>query len=134
MQIAIGNSRMDKRWKNVDMAWEEFKERCSQTTRTAESLSEYKKMTKARQDAIKDVGGFVAGNLKEGRRKNGYVNYRSALTLDLDHAVPGVWDTVSMLFDFTSSPRDPALKNSDSRRVSCDQPYGGQGHRDRDGG
>ena len=118
MQIAIGNSRMDKRWKNVDMSWEEFKERCSQTTRTAESLSEYKKMTKARQDAIKDVGGFVAGNLKEGRRKNGYVNYRSALTLDLDHAVPGVWDTVSMLFDFKclmysthkSTPENPRVR------------------------
>ena len=26
MQIAIGNSRMDKHWKNVDMPWEEFKE------------------------------------------------------------------------------------------------------------
>ena len=118
MQIAIGNSRMDKHWKNVDMPWEEFKERCSQTTRTAESLLEYKKMTKARQDAIKDVGGFVAGNLKEGRRKNGYVNYRSALTLDLDHAVPGVWDTVSMLFDFKclmysthkSTPENPRVR------------------------
>ena len=44
MQIAIGNSRMDKHWKNVDMPWEEFKERCSQTTRTAESLLEYKRV------------------------------------------------------------------------------------------
>lgn len=117
MQIAIGNSRMDKHWKNVDMSWEEFKERCSQTTRTAESLSEYKKMTKARQDAIKDVGGFVAGNLKEGRRKNGYVNYRSALTLDLDHAVPGVWDTVSMLFDFKCLMYSTHKSTPDNPRV-----------------
>ena len=117
MQIAIGNSRMDKRWKNVDMPWEEFSERCRTTTRTAESLSEYKKMTKARQDAIKDVGGFVAGNLKEGRRKNGYVNYRSALTLDLDHAVPGVWDTVSMLFDFKCLMYSTHKSTPDSPRV-----------------
>ena len=55
MQIAIGNSRMDKHWKNVDMPWEEFKERCSQTTRTAESLLEYKKMTKARQDVARQI-------------------------------------------------------------------------------
>ena len=38
---------------------------------------------KRQQDAIKDVGGFVAGHLKAGRRKNGTVLCRSMLMLDM---------------------------------------------------
>lgn len=100
MKIAIGNSRMDKKWKNKDMTWDDFAAKCSTTIRTTETVSEYRKMSKPNQDSIKDVGGFVAGSLKEGKRKNGYVNSRSMLTLDLDHAVPGIWDQITMFFDF----------------------------------
>lgn len=100
MKIAVGNSRMEKKWKNKDISWDDFKDKCKNTIRTTETIAEYKKMSKARQDDIKDVGGFVAGTLKEGKRKNGYVQSRSMLTLDLDHAVPGIWDEISMLCDF----------------------------------
>ncbi len=40
---------------------DEFIERISHTIRKAETVEQYVKMTKARQDAIKDVGGFVMG-------------------------------------------------------------------------
>jgi putative DNA primase/helicase len=100
MRIAVGNSRMDKKWKNKDMSWDDFKQKCSQTIRTTETVAEYRKMSKPAQDNAKDVGGFVGGALKQGKRKNGFVDGRSMLTLDLDHAVPEVWDVVTMLFDF----------------------------------
>lgn len=100
MRIAVGNSRMDKKWKNKDMSWDDFKQKCSQTIRTTETVAEYRKMSKPAQDNAKDVGGFVGGALKQGKRKNGFVDGRSMLTLDLDHAVPKVWDAVTMLFDF----------------------------------
>lgn len=100
MRIAIGNSRMDKKWKNKDVSWEEFLDKVSHTTRTSETVEEYRKMRKAQQDNIKDVGGFVGGVLKEGKRRNGYAECRSMLTLDLDHAVPSIWDEISMFFDF----------------------------------
>jgi len=100
MRIAVGNSRMDKKWKNREMTWEEFKEKCSQTIRTTETVAEYRKMSKPAQDAVKDVGGFVGGALKEGKRKNGSVDGRSLLTMDLDHATPNIWDEVTMFFDF----------------------------------
>lgn len=100
MRIAVGNSRMDKKWKNKDMSWDDFKQKCSQTIRTTETVAEYRKMSKPAQDNAKDVGGFVGGALKQGKRKNGFVDGRSMLTLDLDHAVPEVWDAVTMLFDF----------------------------------
>lgn len=100
MRIAVGNSRMDKKWKNKDMSWDDFKQKCSQTIHTTETVAEYRKMSKPAQDDAKDVGGFVGGALKQGKRKNGFVDGRSMLTLDLDHAVPEVWDAVTMLFDF----------------------------------
>ena len=100
MRIATANSRMAKRWKNQEMDWDTFAKKCSATVRTGESVAEYRKMKKADQDARKDVGGFVAGTLREGKRKNGYVDARSMITLDLDHAVPGIWDQITMLYDY----------------------------------
>lgn len=100
LTIAVANSRKDKIWKNSEVTWEEFLERAGSTIRTAESRTEYKAMTKARQDDIKDVGGFVGGRLKEGKRKTGFVEYRSMLTLDMDYAAPGIWEQISMFFDF----------------------------------
>lgn len=100
MRIAVANSRMAKKWKNKEISWEDFVKKCSATITTTESCSEYRKMTKANQDTIKDVGGFVAGVLKEGNRKNGYVEARTMVTLDLDHATVGIWDQITMFFDF----------------------------------
>jgi len=100
IKIAIGNSRMDKKWKNIEMTWEEFVSRISTTKRTTETVEEYRKLKKGKQDSIKDVGGFVGGHLKEGRRKNGYVNERSLLTLDMDYGEPGIWDEIKMLHSF----------------------------------
>lgn len=117
MRIAVGNSRMDKKWKNKEMSWEDFKQKCSQTIRTTETVSEYRKMSKPAQDNAKDVGGFVGGALKQGKRKNGYVEGRSLLTLDLDHAVPGVWDAITMLFDFKCLMYSTHKHTSDAPRV-----------------
>ena len=100
MKIAIGNSRMDKKWKNKELSWEEFLARVGQTTRTTETVSEYRTLNKRKQDAIKDVGGFVGGHLKEGRRRNGNVLCRSMLTLDMDYATSDLWDEITMLSDW----------------------------------
>ena len=100
IEIAVGNSRMDKKWKNLEMEWEDFLSRISTTKRTTETVEEYRKLKKGKQDSIKDVGGFVGGHLKEGRRKNGYVNTRSLLTLDMDYGEPGIWDEIKMLHPF----------------------------------
>ena len=92
MKIAYGNSRMEKKWKNNEISWEDFCKRVSTTQTTTETVDEYRKMSKPQQDAIKDVGGFVAGHLKAGRRKNGTVLCRSMLTLDMDHGSADILD------------------------------------------
>lgn len=85
MKIVVGNSRMDKKWKNQDIPWADLCARCGSTIRTTETVEEYRKLKKGQQDGIKDVGGFVGGHLREGRRKNGMVLCRSLLTLDMDY-------------------------------------------------
>ncbi|MGI5965421.1 MAG: VapE domain-containing protein [Anaerotruncus rubiinfantis] len=100
MKIAVGNSRMDKKWINRDIAWEDFCEKVSTTQRTTETVEEYRKLKKGMQDSIKDVGGFVGGHLRQGRRKNGMVLCRSMLTLDMDYGKPDIWDEIAMLHDF----------------------------------
>ncbi|RMD03219.1 hypothetical protein D9O40_03500 [Clostridium autoethanogenum] len=84
--ISVGNSRKDKFWKTQHMSWDEFVEKLSHTTVTSETQEEYRKMKKFQQDNVKDVGGFVAGELKNGRRRKGNVISRSMLTLDMDYA------------------------------------------------
>ena len=96
MKIAYGNSRMEKKWKNNEISWEDFCKRVSTTQTTTETVDEYRKMSKPQQDSIKDVGGFVAGHLKAGRRKNGTVLCRSMLTLDMDHGSADILDELDM--------------------------------------
>lgn len=101
MIIAVANSRKEKKWKNIEISWEDFLKRASSTIRTAESVSEYRKLSKPRQDNIKDVGGFVGGRLKDGKRRKGFVEFRSMLTLDMDYAEPEVWERIELLYDCT---------------------------------
>lgn len=102
MKIAVstGNSRMDKKWNLTEMELEDFRERISKTQRTAETMEQYRKMKKSQQDDIKDVGGFVLGRLKGGRRKKDCVISRSALTLDMDYAVADIGDQLELFFSF----------------------------------
>ena len=100
MKISVANSRMEKKWKNRDISFEDFCKKVSVTQRTTETVEEYRKLKKGKQDAIKDVGGFVGGHLKEGRRKNGNVLCRSMLTLDMDYGEPNVWEEIDMFFGF----------------------------------
>lgn len=117
MNIAVGNSRMDKVFVNKDMTWDDFKNKCSKTVRTTETMAEYRKLSKAKQDNIKDVGGFVMGILKNGKRKNGFVLNRTAITLDLDHAVKDVWDVITMLEDFECLMYSTHKHTTDNPRV-----------------
>lgn len=118
MKIAYGNSRMDKKWKNTDISWENFCSRVKTTQRTTETVEEYRKMRKGGQDSIKDVGGFVGGHLKDGRRKKGNVLSHSILTLDMDYGTSTIWEEISTFFPYQCciysthkhTPENPRLR------------------------
>ncbi|MBF2780675.1 virulence-associated E family protein [Staphylococcus saprophyticus] len=114
---AYASSRLAKNWTNHNMAWSDFLTKLSQTVRTKESLIEYNKMSKSEQSDIKDVGGFVGGYLKEGRRQAGQVMNRSMLTLDLDFAAQDMTDIMEMFYDFAYAVYSTHKHRSTSPRL-----------------
>ena len=103
INIAIGSSRFTKKWRNIEISYQALVEKLQTTTRTRETFAEYKRMTKTQRDQIKDVGGFVGGALKDGRRKAENIANRTLLALDLDSvdmSVNDLWDSITMLHDF----------------------------------
>ncbi len=116
--ISTGNSRMEKRWNGREMELGDFIGRISSTIRTSETVEQYRKLSKAKQDDIKDVGGFVLGKLKGGRRKKDCVVFRCALTLDMDYATADIPEQIELFFDFRCliysthkhTPENPRLR------------------------
>lgn len=98
LSIATGRSRKETSWKNREMSWLELVNKLGQTVRTHETYEEYKKLSKAKQDEIKDVGGFVGGTLKGGRRKQDSVVWRQLVTLDADFVKGDLWASVETMF------------------------------------
>ncbi|OLN21889.1 hypothetical protein BTO30_12385 [Domibacillus antri] len=98
ISIATASSRTSIKWQNQELLWSDFLDKLSTTVRTKETAAEYRKMPKTKQDQIKDVGGFVGGRLKGGRRKADKVFNRSILTLDIDYGEEGMADIIDMLF------------------------------------
>lgn len=118
LNIAIGKSRWDTQWKNKTMTWSELLNRLKETTRTHETVEEYKAMSKDDQGRIKDIGGFVGGHLIEGRRLKGNVKNRSLVTLDVDYANSEFWGDFTMFNDYAAAlysthkhtPESPRLR------------------------
>lgn len=94
VSIAVASSRKSKKWKNKQLSWSTLLFKLSKTRRTGETVAEYKSFAKSKQDDIKDVGGFVGGALKEGRRVAENVQWRSVITLDADFATNDFWDNL----------------------------------------
>lgn len=97
--IAVGESRRSTQWKNKEVLWSQLVERLSIPTKTPETVDEYRGFAKSKCDEIKDVGGFVGGSLKGGRRKAEAIMQRRLLTLDLDDVPRNAdpWDTVVLV-------------------------------------
>lgn len=97
--IAVGSGRKEINWKNREWTWGQFLNKIKETRRTNETMTEYRKASKSRQDEIKDVGGFVGGYINGGRRNKGSVMERTMATLDIDFATGDIWDDFCLLFN-----------------------------------
>lgn len=120
LNIAIGLNRFSKNWKNETTSWDDLLNRFEKPTRTQESFKEYQTMTKAQQGEVKDVGGFVAGVLANGRRKSENVKLRSALTLDLDNlkeSAQSFWDGFTMFHGYTAAVYSTHSHSPKSARI-----------------
>lgn len=97
LTISTAGSRDAFKWPARKITWPELCDRLRVPLRGTESHAAYMRMTKAQQDGLKDVGGFLGGSLKGGRRKIDCVTGRDLVTLDLDAIPKGGTDDV--LFD-----------------------------------
>ena len=89
LDVAYGVSRKTKTWKNKQTKWSELLDRLSTTQRTAETVAEYKAMSREQQSERKDTGGFVGGYCNNGSRSD--IRHRSLLCLDADYADGDLW-------------------------------------------
>ncbi len=92
--ISVGASRKATDWRGQTLFISEFYERLRVPSRGTETMAEYLTLPKAKQDDLKDVGGYVAGSLQGLRRKADAVSGRDVVTLDLDNISPGGTDEV----------------------------------------
>ena len=96
LDLALGNSRKTKTWKNKPMTWSKLLDRLQTTTRTPETVAEYKAMTRNRQSEVKDCGGYVGGYCNNGSRSD--IRHRSILCLDADFADAELWPDWELLY------------------------------------
>lgn len=99
IEIATGLSAQTKIWKNQKWNWSELVARLKEEHKTQETLKEFLAAPKEEQTRIKDVGGYVGGYLKNGRRKPDSIVRRQVLTLDIDFAHRDFWDDYQMFFN-----------------------------------
>jgi putative DNA primase/helicase len=98
--LATARNRRTKTWLNETMLWSDFLQKLSIRHDTPETVAEYAKFNKERQDDYKDVGGYFGGRLLGGRRSNTTVTSRSMITLDIDEGAAGMWELVKSQFDY----------------------------------
>lgn len=109
LDIATSKTARAVKWKNTATDWAKVVKMLSDTTRTDETLKAYFAKPKPEQDEIKDVGGFVGGRLLGGTiinkrtkapedvkapygiRRNGHVEHRQLVALDVDFGDVDTW-------------------------------------------
>lgn len=94
LHISTAGSRKATQWPESAILWSEFLEKLKTPVRSTESQDEYLAYPKARQDELKDVGGFVGGTLSGSRRKAVNITGRDLATLDLDNIPAGQTDDI----------------------------------------
>lgn len=99
INLALGTSAKTKLWKNQKWQWSALVKRLTDGHKTNETFAEFLKAPKVEQDKIKDVGGYVGGYLRAGRRSPANVVNRQLLTLDIDFAHNHFWDSFTLFFD-----------------------------------
>ncbi len=115
--LATGKSKKEIHWKNKNISWSVLVKKLSHTTRTPETVADYKKMAKVDKDRVKDVGGFVGGTLKNGRRLKANVANRTLLTLDLDYVEGDIWSSIELLYDFNVVMYSTHTHTADNQRL-----------------
>lgn len=85
LKISTAPSKTSARWTNKLTTLQDMTALAYEPVVVELTENEYFSLSKGEKDKRKDVGGFVGGHLKNGRRRKGHVLARSLVTLDLDN-------------------------------------------------
>lgn len=99
LDIATGATAGTLVWKNKKILWSEMVKKLSEAHHTRETYKEFIAYNKTEQGKIKDVGGYVGGYLRGGKRSPQNVLHRQIMTLDIDFAHVDFWDDFLLQFD-----------------------------------
>lgn len=97
--ISTAGSRKAGYWPAQRILLSELYQKLEAPVRSTETLAEYMAMKKGQQDNLKDVGGYVGGELEGGRRKAWSVKKRDIIVLDLDSIPAGGTDDILRRLD-----------------------------------
>lgn len=99
IKISVGASALSKNWKLETLTWPEMVQRLSTATDTQFTREQFIKLDKSEQSKVKDVGGYVGGELQGKQRTRTSVKNRYLVCLDIDHADMDFWDMFTMIYD-----------------------------------
>jgi len=117
LTIAVGRSAGTLKWKNKTILFSQFVQRISDVVVTGETYKEFIASSKAEQGVIKDVGGYVGGYLRDGKRSPKNVGHRQLLTLDIDFSHYHFWD------DFTLQYSNAAILHASHKHSKANPRY-----------
>ena len=95
------SSRKKPNGKIKHTTWEDLVERLKSPVITEETIEEYWKASNEDRTAIKDVGGYVAGEFENGKRDKTLLKSRYILTIDADEATKDDVDNYECCYDYT---------------------------------
>jgi predicted P-loop ATPase len=118
MKIAVASSRKSKSWKNINITWEELVVKLSTAVVKTHNYKDFAKMSKDLQSDVKDVGGYVGGELNSGDRKKYALKNRILITLDVDFPEKGNVNDFDLLYGYAAilhsthshTPQKPRLR------------------------
>lgn len=82
--LSLAGSSASLKWKAVRLTWDDFVKRLGTPVITNETMREFDRLDKPAKSSLKDVGGFMAGELSGAQRLKKAVMSRSMITLDVD--------------------------------------------------
>lgn len=84
--LSVAGSSASLKWSTVRYTWEDFLERLNRDIRSTETMRNFDRLDRTARANLKDVGGYMAGELSGARRLKSAVLSRSMITLDVDYA------------------------------------------------
>lgn len=84
--LSVAGSSASLKWTTVKYTWSDFLERLNRDIRSTETMRDFDRLDRTARANMKDVGGYMAGELSGARRLKSAVLSRSMITLDVDYA------------------------------------------------